>query len=97
MNKVATEGFAENEVAEAKNGWTQARQLERGQDSFIAARLVNFLFFNRTLMWDTELAAKIESLSAAQINAAVKKHLKPENISMFKAGDFAKAKAPAKP
>jgi zinc protease len=97
MNKVATNGFTENEIAEAKKGWVQARQLERGTDGGIAGRLVTYLFTNRTFNWDADLAGKVESLTVTQINTAVKKYLKPENISIFKAGDFAKAKTAAKP
>lgn len=92
MQKVITEGFSEAEIAAAKKGWLLTRQRDRGNDSTLATLLMNHLFNNRTLVWDAELEQKIQTLTPAQINAAVKKHLAPEKISVFKAGDLTKTK-----
>jgi zinc protease len=91
MQKLVTYGFTEAEIAEAKKGWLLTRQRDRGNDGSLATTLLNHLFNNRTLAWDAELEQKIQSLTPAQINAAVKKYLVPAKISIFKAGDLAKA------
>ena len=43
-----------------------------------------------------EFDAKLKSLTVEQVNNAIRKFLKPEQLSVFVAGDFAAAaKAPA--
>ena len=49
------------------------------------------LYFGRTMQFTTELDAKYAALTREQVNAAIRKHLKPEALSVFVAGDFAKA------
>ncbi len=96
IQKVVTEGFTAEEIAQAKAGWLLGRQRNRGNDAALAGSLQSYLFLGRTLAWDDELDKKVQSLTAEQINAAMKKFLTPDKISIFKAGDFANAKAKAK-
>lgn len=93
MQKVVTEGFTGEEVAAAKSGWLQGRTVTRAQDASLAGSLNNYLFIKRDLKWDDSLEKKIMALTPEQINAAMKKYIKPEMINIVKAGDFAKAKA----
>lgn len=93
INKVVTEGFTADEVEQAKKGWLLNRQRNRGTDGNIANTLLGFLFIDRTFAWEDELDKKVATLTPAEINAAMKKYLTPDKISIFKAGDFAKAKA----
>lgn len=95
LQKVITEGFTAEEVAAAKDGLLLARQRTRGQDAGLANSLSNYLFLGRTYAWDAELDKKLAALTPEQVNAAMKKHLTPDKISIFKAGDFAKAKEKA--
>jgi zinc protease len=99
IQKVVISGFTADEVAEAKKGWLLAQQRNRGNDGGIANALAGYLFLNRTYAWDEQLEKKIQSLTVEEVNAAMKKYLTPDKISIFKAGDFtnAKAKAAAKP
>ena len=46
--------------------------------------------------WLDELPAKVDALTTEQVNAAVKKYLKPETMVLVKAGTFGAAAAPAK-
>ena len=92
IQKVVTEGFTAEEIAAAKSGWTQSRQVTRSQDAQLAGTLNNYLFINRTMKWDEDYEKIVNSLTVDQINAAMKKHLKPDMISIVKAGDFAKSK-----
>jgi zinc protease len=96
LQKVIKEGFTADEVAQAKQGWLLNRQRDRGQDLGLVANLNNLLFVGKTFTWEDELDKKVQSLTPEQINAAMKKYLTPDKISIVKAGDFAKAKA-AKP
>ena len=97
LAKLIKDGLTADEVAAAKKGWLQSRQLSRAQDRELAGRLNNYLFLNRTIAWDADLESKIQALTPEQINAAMRKFLTPDNITIIKAGDFAKAKAKMKP
>lgn len=97
LAKLVKDGLTADEVEAAKKGWIQSRQLSRAQDRELAGRLNNYLFYNRTIAWDAELESKVQALTPEQINQAMRKYLTPENITIIKAGDFAKAKEKMKP
>jgi len=42
----------------------------------------------RPFTWDSDLEARIQSLTVEQINAAFRKHIDPNSVSIVKAGDF---------
>jgi zinc protease len=94
--RMLKDGFTAEEVAAAKSGYLQSRQVSRAQDNELAGRLNNFLFIGRTLAWDEEFERKIAALTPEQINAAMRKHIDPSKITIIKSGDFAKAAAPTK-
>jgi predicted Zn-dependent peptidase len=43
------------------------------------------------LKWDADLERKVQALDVAQVNAALKKHVSLDRVSIFKAGDFARS------
>ena len=94
IQKVLTEGFTADEVAAAKQGVLEQRQLQRAQDPSLAGQVSSNLYFDRTFQFDAALEQKIRSLTADDINAAIRRHLDLSKITLVKAGDFAKAKAP---
>ena len=95
LAKLLKDGFTPEEIAAAKSGLLQGRQLSRAQDRELAGRLNNYLFLNRTIAWDADFDKKLESLTVEQVNAAMRKYMTPDNITIIKAGDFAKVKAKA--
>ena len=95
--KLLKDGFTTQEIEEAKKGFLLRGQLSRAQDRELSGKLNNYLFLNRTITWDAELESRVQSLTAEQINAAMRKYLTPDNITIIKAGDFAKAKEKMKP
>lgn len=58
--------------------------------------LAQNLYLARTLAWDADLEKKVQTLTAAEILSAMRRHIDPEKITTMKAGDFGKA-APAAP
>ena len=71
--------------------------MARTQDRALANRLSSYLFMRRTFAWDVEFEAKIAALTAAQVNAALKRQFDPAKLSLVTAGDFKRAaeRAPA--
>lgn len=97
LTRAIDHGFTPAEVAAAKSGWLQSREVSRGQDGELAGRLASHAHWGRTMQWDADLERKVAALEPAQINAALRKYVQPAKISFFKAGDFAKANGvPAK-
>ena len=94
MARLVKDGFTAEEVAAAKSGWLQSRQVSRAQDNELASRLNNYLFLGRTLAWDEELEKKIAALTPEQINAAMRKHFDPARLVIVKSGDFKAAAGP---
>ena len=86
--RMLKDGFTAEEVASAKSGYLQSRQVSRAQDNELAGRLTNYLFLDRTLRWDADLETKIKGLTPEQINAAMRRHINPSQITIVKAGDF---------
>jgi zinc protease len=91
IERMLKEGFTAEEVEAAKKGYLQSRQVGRAQDRELASRLSAMTYYGRTLAWDTELEKKIAALTPEQINGAMRRHIDLSKISIFKAGDFAKA------
>jgi predicted Zn-dependent peptidase len=75
-----------------KSGYFQSQQVNRAQDASLARTLASYLFWNRKLSWDAEFEKKLEALIAAQITAALRRHINSPRITIIKAGDLAKAK-----
>lgn len=93
VERAIREGFTEAEVTAAKSGYLQSRQVSRAQDGTLASVLANYRYLGRRPTWDADFEAKIKALTAEQVSAAFAKYIRYENMSRFKAGDFAKAKA----
>jgi zinc protease len=96
LARMLKDGFTAEEVAAAKSGWLQSRQVSRAQDNELASRLNNYLFIGRTLAWDEELERKVAALTPEQINAAMRKYIDPSRLVIVKSGDFAKNAAAPK-
>jgi zinc protease len=90
IERMLKDGFTAEEVAAAKTGYLQSRQVSRAQDNELAGRLNTYLFLDRTLKWDEDVEGKIKALTPEQINAAMRRHMNPAKISIIKAGDFKK-------
>ncbi|HEY0588780.1 MAG TPA: pitrilysin family protein [Pseudoduganella sp.] len=95
LGKALKDGFTEAELADAKKAWLQSQQVGRTGDAGLAGRLAGYLSFDRTMAFDKDLEAKVSALTVAQVNEALRANLKPEAVSVIKAGDFAKAAAGA--
>jgi zinc protease len=88
--RAVREGFAPAELEAGKHSVLQARRLARTQDRTLASRLSSYSFARRTFAWDVALEKKIASLSAAEVNAALKKYIDPQRLAIILAGDFKK-------
>lgn len=91
LAKALKDGFTAEELAAAKKGWLQSRQVSRAQDGELAGQLRQYAYLNRSLSWDADFEKKVEALTAEQITTALRKYIDPAKITIIKAGDFSKA------
>jgi zinc protease len=92
LARALKEGFTEAEIANAKSGILQQRLQSRAQDGTLAGGWVSNLYVGRTYAFSKQFEDRVKTLTAAEVVAAMRKHVDPAKISFAKAGDFAKAK-----
>lgn len=90
LDKVIESGFTQQELDDAKKGMLQNTRIDRAKDGRLVRTLAGNLDLGRNMQWDKNFEKAIEDLTLLQVNMAVKKYFKPENISIMKAGDSAK-------
>jgi zinc protease len=83
-------GFTAEELGNAKSGLLTSRRQARAQDGFLASAWVDYLYRDKTFAEAAQLDAKYQSLTLAQVNAALNKYIVPGNLAIVKAGDFSK-------
>jgi zinc protease len=88
IERALAQGFTDAEVETAKRGYLEARRAQRAQDSALASRLSNYLYWNRTFAWDIEFEKNLAALTPTQIRDALRRHIDPKKLSVLKAGDF---------
>ena len=90
LARFVRDGITADELKSAVNDLLTRRQQNRASDGSVAGSLSRNLYMGRTMAWAADFDAKLKALTVNDVNAAIRKHIKPEAISVFAAGDFAK-------
>jgi zinc protease len=93
LAKTLAGGFTADEVAAAKKALHDQRVVGRTQDGALLGLIVAREDLGRTLEWDQGMDAKLEALTPDQVNAAFRRHISVDRLSIVKAGDFQAAGA----
>src|SRR5205807_8418641 len=88
LAKALKTGFTAEEVAAAKKAFLDQQMVGRSQEAVLLRLLASHEQLGRTMKWDEQIEAKIRALTTEQINAAFRRHLDPDALSIVKAGDF---------
>ncbi|MGB3392912.1 MAG: pitrilysin family protein [Stenotrophomonas sp.] len=88
LARLLADGVTEQEVRDAVSARLVAREQSRANDSAVAGVLADQLEYGRTMQFVIDRDAAYKALTVEQVNAAIGKHLKPDNLSVFVAGDF---------
>ncbi len=91
LARFVRDGITADELKTAVNDLLTRRQQSRASDGSVAGTLSRNLYMGRTMTWAAGFDAKLKALTVEDVNAAIRKHIKPEAVSVFAAGDFAKA------
>jgi zinc protease len=92
MAAALKDGFTDAEVKTAKEAVMQQRRLGRNEDGGVAGALANQSYLGRTWSTSGRIDVAIEKLTTADVNAVLRKYLKPDDLGYAFAGDFAKKK-----
>ena len=84
-----SDGITQEELENAVNGWTQGQSVSRAKDNELSSLINNNIYYDRDLSFQKELEAKVAQLTVAEVNAAIKKYVRPfDKWSVVNAGDF---------
>jgi len=88
FQRALKDGFTEQELAEGQRGLLSYRRLSRAQDGNIAGAWVRNLYLGRTFAYSAQVDLALTKLSVADVNAALRKYMKPDQFVWAFAGDF---------
>jgi len=88
LSRAIADGFSQKELSVGKEGLLNFRRLSRAQDDRLAAAWISFLSQNRTFEDSARVDQALAQLTLAQVNAAFKKYIQPDQLVMGFAGDF---------
>jgi zinc protease len=92
IERARTAGFTEDELARAKAGALQLRAQQRAQDASLAAAWVALMHVGRDMGFSKRLDERIAALTKADVDAAMRKYLVLDKMTIVKAGDMAKVR-----
>ena len=96
LARFVRDGITAAELKDAVDGLLTQRQQARAGDGTVAAMLNSDAFLGRPMLRRAEFDATLRALTVDEVNAAIRKFFKPQQLSVFVAGDFAAAAKAAK-
>lgn len=90
LERVLKDGFTQKELDDVKKGVLQNNKIDRAKDARLVRTLAGDLDLERTMQWDKKYEQSVRDLTLFQVNNAIKKYWKRDDISVVKAGDSAK-------
>lgn len=93
LQRLLKEGVTQQEVDGARTWMLNGLSGGRSNEGAVGALLMQNLEQGRTLEFQRKLEQWTRDLTVADVNAAIRRHLKPEALSDFASGDFASLKS----
>ncbi|MCX8005379.1 MAG: insulinase family protein [Burkholderiaceae bacterium] len=90
IDRMLKDGFTAREIEDARNGLLQERLLARADDATLAANWTQLLDAGRTFAFSRQLEERLRALTAADVLAAVRRHIDPARMTVVIAGDAKK-------
>lgn len=82
------DGYTAQELESAKRGALSFRRLNRAQDAVLAGTLASNLYLKRDFALSQRIDDAIAALTVEQVNAALRKYLKPDQFVFALGGEF---------
>lgn len=91
LQRLLKDGITEDELKSAITGYLQEQQVQRTEDRALVSLLEAYRFIGRDMKWMADFENAVSELTVDQVNSALRKHLNPDRLYIFQAGDFSKA------
>ena len=88
LKRLVDVGITQDELDQAKEGYLQSQQVTRTEETSLIPLLEAYAFIGRDMNYVADYETKIRNLTVEDVNAALKKHIKPERLFIVSAGDF---------
>ncbi len=88
LDRVLKDGFTQDELDKARSGWLQQNLQTRSSDGALVGKFYAQYITGRTMAFEADFERMVQSLTLADVNAAMKKYIKPAKITAIEAGDF---------
>jgi zinc protease len=88
LARALKDGFTAQELVEGQRGLLNFRRLGRAQDQSVVGGWVRNLYIGQTFKRSAEVDAKLAKLTVDEVNAALRKYVKPDAYVAAFAGDF---------
>ncbi len=95
IRQTLAKGFDKTEFERGRQALLQARHIARNSDGNLAARMTKYAFVDRTFEWDRQLEQRIATLTAAEVQDALRRRFDVDKLTIVKAGDFKSVEAKA--
>ncbi len=93
IDRIRQEGVTADELQKAKESYLQSSRVGRTSDASLASELVNTMFNDRTMLYQSEHEAQIDAATIESVNAAINEFIQPDQFVTAIAGDFAAVQA----
>lgn len=90
LTRWVRDGVTAKELEDARNGVLQERTINRSQDDFVARGWNGHLDAGRGWAFSKQIDARIRALTVAEVNAAIRRHVDPAQLTVVIAGDTGK-------
>lgn len=97
LQRVLREGFAARELEAGKRSLLSFRRLSRANDARVAGALASNEHRGRSFADSARVDAAIAAATLEQVNAALRRHLRPDELLWAAAGDFRSGPASGRP
>ena len=89
VDRALERGFTAEEVETARRGYLDGAQRQRSSDEAVASILNEYLSLDRTMEFVAQQEGAIDTLTPNDLLVAMRRHIDPKKMSIFRAGDFA--------
>ena len=87
ITRLVSSGITADELAGAKQGILSGFERNLSNDGFVLGMLQDGLYLDRKMEFWAKQNAAVSALTADQVNAAIKRHIKPGDLVKITAGD----------
>jgi len=88
VERFLKDGATEKELEDAKNSYAEQLKVQLSNDGAVAGMLARQAYLGRTMKFTEDQLAKTQALTVDQVNAAVRKYIRPDKLIRIRAGDL---------